>query len=312
LIETRLTKLLGIKYPIVQGALCYCSEDPQFVASVCNAGGLGIIATAMIGEEENREVIRKVRDLTDKPFGANLLRTHHYDRILDVMVEEKVPVFCHGKSDPIKAILRSKEINSLSIPTIGAVSHAVEAKKNGADALLVTGAEGGGHTSYVGTMVLIPAVIKATDIPVAVGGGISIPSQCAAALLMGADGIIMGTRFMATQESPLHPRAIEKLLASTENDTYATHHVTGYHQRWIQTDFFREKLVGLPHEKPKQPLGLWPWIGKGAVEGLIEEGMLGGGQGVGLIDDVPLMDELMEWLMTETEAILKKAPSLVS
>ena len=281
--HTKLCDLLGIKYPIVQGALCFCSEDPVFVAEICNAGGLGIIATAMIGEEETRDVIHKVRDLTDKPFGANVLRTHHYERILDIMVEEKVPVFCHGKSDPVKAIIRSKEINSLSVPTIGAVSHAVEAHKNGADALLVTGTEGGGHTSYIGTMVLIPAIVKAVDIPFAAGGGISTPAQCAAALLMGADGIIMGTRFMATQESPLHPDAIQKMLESTEEDTYATHYVTGYHQRWILTDFMREKLVGLPHKKPDHPLGLWPWVGRGPIEGLIEESMLGGGQGVATV-----------------------------
>jgi enoyl-[acyl-carrier protein] reductase II len=312
--KNRVTDMLGIKYPLVQGALGGVSESSEFVAAVCNAGALGILAAVHMGLEAVRESIYTIRKLTDKPFGINILNVNpEYEKILEVMVEENVPVFSHGRYNPVKALMKAKESNkSLSMPTVGSVKHAVQAEQDGADAIIVTGTEGGGHTGYVGTIVLVPAVVKKVKIPVIAGGGIATPEQIAAMFVLGAEGVIMGTRFMMTKESPIHPNAKKFLLNATEEDTYATLHVSGRHQRWVVNPALR-KFMGLAEVKGEDHYWTFPHVaGKAAIEGDMEKGIVSAGQGIGLIDDIPSIKEMVESLMAGAEKVLReKAQSII-
>ena len=307
-LENRVTKLLGIKYPIVQGALGEVSEDPRFVAAVSNAGCLGILAAVGMGAEGVRESIRELRELTDKPFGVNILPPNpQYKQVLEVMIDEEVPVFCHGRYNPVQTLQAARRAHTVSLPTVGSVKHAVQAEKDGADALLVTGTEAGGHTGYVGTIVLVPAVAAKVNIPIIGGGGVATPEQFAAILCMGAEGLIMGTRFMMTKECPMHPNAIKKLLEATEEDTYASVHVSGRHHRWLVSPYIRENIMPLPEIKGEDHYNSFVcYAGKACIEGDVERGIVGSGQGIGLIDDLPSIQELVDWMMEGVEKVIEK------
>ncbi|HBE45099.1 MAG TPA: enoyl-[acyl-carrier-protein] reductase FabK [Deltaproteobacteria bacterium] len=314
MIKTKVTELLGTKYPLIQGALGEVSESVEFVATVCNAGALGVLAAVHLGADGVKEDIHRIRDLTDKPFGVNILPVNpYYDKIIDVCVEENVPVICHGRYNPVKTIIKAKGSKTLAIPSVGSVKHAIQAEQDGADAIIVTGTEAGGHTGYVGTIVLIPAVLRKVKIPVIAGGGIVTPEQVAAMFVLGAEGVDMGTRFMMTKESPLHPNALKALLDATEEDTYATVHASGRHQRWLATPAFRKRFVGLPDTKGKDHYWSFPpFAGKGAIEGDLEKGWVATGQGIGLINDIPSIKEMVESIMTETEKVLREKAKLVA
>ena len=314
MIENRVTRLLGTKYPIVQGALGEVSESPYFVAAVSNAGALGVLAAVSMGAEAVRESIRTIRELTDKPFGVNILPPNpQYERILEIMIEEKVPAFCHGRYNPLKTLAAAQEAHCLSLPTVGSVKHAMRAEVDGADVLLVQGTEGGGHTGYVGTMVLVPAVVRKVKTPVIAAGGIATPEQFAAALCLGAEGIMMGTLFMMSHESPLHPNCIAKLIDATEEDTYATIHMSGRHQRFLVNDWAREKIIGRPEVKGDDHYNTFLHVaGKGAVEGDMEEGIFGCGEGIGLIDEIRSIEEIVEWMTEGVDRILQEKAKLVS
>lgn len=314
MIKNRITELLQIKYPIIQGAMCEVSEDPAFVAAVCNAGALGTLAAFTMGAEAVRDAIHQIRELTDQPFAVNTLReSPQYERTLEVMVEEKVPVFCHGRYHPTKAIQAAEQAGTICLPTVGAVKHAVEADQQGAAGVLVTGTEAGGHTGYVTTMVLVPAVARKITIPMVAGGGIATPEQIAALFCLGAEGVIIGTRFMMCKESMLHPRAIKRLLEATEEETYASVHVSGRHQRWLVTPWIREKIMPLPEIKGEDHIySFAPYAGLGCVVGDVEKGIVGAGQGVGLIDDVRSIAETVEWLMEGCEKVLRETAKIAA
>lgn len=316
MIKTRITELLGIKYPLIQGALGEVSESVEFVAAVCNAGALGILAAVHLGAEGVKEDIKRIRDLTDKPFGVNVLPVNpQYEEILEIMVEEGVNVFCHGRYNPVKALMKAKEskVKALSLPTVGSVKHAVRAEQDGAEALMVTGTEGGGHTGYVGTIVLIPAVARKVSIPIIAGGGVATPEQAAAMFVLGAEGVIMGTRFMMTKECPMHPNSLKALLEATEEDTYASVHVSGRHQRWLSTPSFKKRFVGLAEVKGQDHYWSFPSMaGKACIEGDIEVGIVGSGQGIGLIDDMPSIKDMVENIMEGAEKVLLESAKFVS
>ena len=187
------------------------------------------------------------------------------------------------------------------------------AEKDGADALLLTGMEAGGHTGHVGTMVVLPAVVNAVDIPVVVGGGIAQPEQFASALCMGAEGIMMGTRFMMTRETPLPPNVVDAILKANEEETYATVHVSGRNQRWLVTSFLRDNYMGLPEVKGEDHYDTFLYrAGKGMVDGDLEEGIVGVGQSVGLVNDIKSIKEVIEWMMEGCEKVLQATAKLVT
>jgi enoyl-[acyl-carrier protein] reductase II len=225
--KTRFTELFGIKYPIVQAGMNFAAFPP-LVAAVCNAGGLGILGALSMRPDELRENIKQIRSLTDKPFGVNFLPYHpEVDKMIDVMIEEKVAVASYGRGNPTHIIKRTKEAGMLNLPTMGAVKHAQKAEQDGADAVIIQGTEAGGHCSYVSTTVILPKTVESVKIPVIAAGGFCDGKGLVAALAMGAQGISMGTRFIVTKECTVADNIKEHFIKASEIETVITDKVTG-------------------------------------------------------------------------------------
>ena len=256
--KTRITELLGIKYPIIQSAMNYVAY-PSLVAAVSNAGGLGILGAADMSPDDLRKNIKQVRELTDKPFGVNFLPYHpQAEEVQNILVEEKIAVASYGRGDPQQIVARTRPHNVINMPTIGAVRHAVKVEGYGVDAVICQGWEGGGHASYIATTVLLPLVVDAVKLPVVAAGGFCDARGLAAALVMGAEGIAMGTRFATIKESPVPDNIKQMYLRTSENDTVITPYVTGTRCRGLQnklTDLMSSERQGFPVIKSVK--GFW-------------------------------------------------------
>lgn len=313
--STRITDLLGIQIPIIQGGLAYLAYA-DLAAAVSNAGGLGqITAMSLSSPEKLREEIQKVRKLTDKPFGVNFAIGEHgrkFDHMLDVAIEEKVPVvsMTGGNPTPIFEQLEGTSIRKLVL--VAARKQAVKAEKLGADAVMVVGHEGGGHLGRddIGTMVLIPQVVDAVSIPVIASGGIGDGRGLMAALALGAEGIEMGTRFIATKECVHASEAYKNsLINSTENDTVIIKRSIGAPARTLKNSW-TDKILEIEHETPTYD-SLKDYISGEAnkrfiYDGQNEQGFGWAGQVTGLIHDVPAVKELFDRMMKEAEEIRRK------
>ena len=313
--ETRVTTLLGIQYPIIQGGLAYLAYS-DLAAAVSNAGGLGQI-TAMSLRDATllREEIRKVRTLTDQPFGVNFAIGMHgtgYEEMLRVVVEEEVPVvtMTGGNPAPIFDILAGTSIKKLVL--VAARRQAQKAEELGADAVMVVGQEGGGHLGRddVGTMVLVPQVVDSVKIPVIASGGIGDGRGWMAAHALGAEGIEMGTRFIATKECVDASEAYkEALLASSEADTTVIKRAIGAPARALRSTF-TEKILEIERTTPTYE-ALKEYISGEAnkrfiYEGKIDAGIGWAGQVTGMIHDVPSVEELITRMVAEAESIRVK------
>lgn len=242
--KTRITELLGIENPIIQAGMNY-GAYPPLVAAVSNAGGLGILGAGSMNAQKLRHNIKMIRSMTSKSFGVNLLATSPLlDELIEVMIEEKIPVASYGRGDPEKIIKRTKPHGILNMPTVGAVHHAVRVESYGADAVVIQGMEGGGHTSYLSTLVLLPEVAATIKIPVVAAGGFCDGRGLVAALALGAEGISMGTRFALTKESPILDNVKEFYLRSNGNEAVITTRVTGTRCRGLTN-----KLVKMTEER---------------------------------------------------------------
>jgi enoyl-[acyl-carrier protein] reductase II len=301
--KTRITELLGIKHPIIQGAMSWVSFPP-LVAAVSNSGGLGILGAAFMSPAELKENIRKIKSLTDKPFGVNFMANNPLiDELLDVIIEEKVPVASYGVGNPQRVLERTKPHGIINLPTMGALRHAVRAEQDGADAVIVQGTEAGGHTGYVTTLVLVPLVASKLRIPVVAAGGIGNGRGLIAALALGAEGISMGSRFIVTQEAPVPLHVKQYLVEKTEADTIVTDNFTGVRCRVIRNRFAENLLeMAKNHEDPweimKAGVGK---IRQAYVEGDHEGGSLAFGQVCGLIQEIPTCQELIDGIIKEAE-----------
>jgi enoyl-[acyl-carrier protein] reductase II len=311
--KTRITELLGIKHPIIQGAMSWVSFPP-LVAAVSNSGGLGILGAAFMSPAELKENIRKIKSLTDKPFGVNFMANNPLiDELLDVIIEEKVPVASYGVGNPQRVLERTKPHGIINLPTMGALRHALRAEQDGADAVIVQGTEAGGHTGYVTTLVLVPLVASKLRIPVVAAGGIGNGRGLIAALALGAEGISMGSRFIVTQEAPVPLHVKQYLVEKTEADTVVTDNFTGVRCRVIRNRF-AENLVEMtrnhadPWEIMKAGVGK---IRKAYVEGDIEGGSLAFGQVCGLIQEIPTCQELIDGIIKEAEDIFQSLETTV-
>jgi len=233
--KTKITELFGIKYPIILPGMSWISV-PQLVAAVCNAGGIGYLATGPLSPAKTRESIRQIRELTDKPFavGATLLMPGAYENAL-IAIEEKVPVLniSLGKGEDL--IKKVHAYGGKVISTVTTVEHALAAQNSGADALQVTGHEAAAHGSHVTTLVLVPAVVDAVKIPVVAIGGIADGRGMAAAFALGAEGVGMGTRLSITKESPVHQQAIKKQLELGIEDTIYSNRFDALYCRIMKT-----------------------------------------------------------------------------
>ncbi|MFF2177120.1 NAD(P)H-dependent flavin oxidoreductase [Lysinibacillus sp. NPDC058147] len=313
--NTRVTNLLNIKYPIIQGGLAYLAYA-DLAAAVSNAGGLGqITAMSLRDPDLLRAEIHKVRTLTDKPFGVNFAIGMYgtgYEDMVRVAVEEKVPVvtMTGGNPAPIFDILEGTDIKKLVL--VAARRQAQKAEELGADAVMVVGQEGGGHLGRddIGTMVLVPQVVDSVKIPVIASGGIGDGRGWMAAHALGAEGIEMGTRFIATKECVDASEAYkEALIASTEADTTVIKRSIGAPARALRSEF-TEKILEIESTTPTYE-ALKDYISGHAnkrfiYDGEKDEGIGWAGQVTGMIHDIPTVEELITRMLAEAESIRVK------
>ncbi|HUN53976.1 MAG TPA: nitronate monooxygenase [Smithella sp.] len=248
--KTKITKLFGIEYPIILPGMSWISV-PELVAAVCNAGGIGYLATGPLSPDKTRQSIRRIRELTDKPFGvgATLLMPGAYENAL-VAIEEKVPVLNISLGKGENLIKKVHAYNGKVISTVTTVAHALAAEKSGADALQVTGYEAAAHASQVTTMVLVPAIADAVKIPIVAIGGIADGRGMAAAFALGAEGVGMGTRLSITKESPVHDISKKKQLECGAEDTIYSNRFDALYCRILKTPS-AEKAVKRGRNIPK-------------------------------------------------------------
>ena len=301
--KTRVTELLGIKYPIIQAGMAWVSFPP-LVAAVSNAGGLGLLSAGPMAPEDVETHIHQIKELTDKPFGVNFLPDNpRLDEILEIVVAEKVKVASYGIGNPQKIIAKTKPAGIINMPTMGSLRHAVKAEQDGADIIIVQGTEAGGHCSYVSTSVLVPLVVDHVHMPVIAAGGFCDGRGLVAALSWGAEAISMGTRFIVTKECPVPENVKQYYLTACEEDTVITGHVTG-----VRCRVLRNKLAEafLTLEEKKAPPRAIMELGYGRFRRAFFEGdevwgSLAAGQVIGRLRDIPTCEELIERVMAEAE-----------
>ncbi|HEB88273.1 MAG TPA: nitronate monooxygenase [Deltaproteobacteria bacterium] len=249
-LQTRVTDLLGSRYPILQTGMGWVAT-PGLVAAACNAGAFGFLAAATLPPDEVAAEIRKIQRETDRPFGVNfLMDAPGADVIADAIIREGVRAAGYNRAPDANLIARLKENGVVCVPTCGAVKHAVKAEKLGADIIIVQGGEGGGHTGSVPTSLLTPAAADAVGVPVVAAGGFRDGRGLVAALAFGAEGIAMGTRFLMTRESPVPDATIQRYLDAAVTDVIVSTTLDGMPQRMITNELMTE----LEHSGPVRRL----------------------------------------------------------
>lgn len=315
--KTKITEMLGIEYPIVQGGMMWVSS-PELAAAVSNAGGLGMLTSAGCANgAELREDIKKTKALTDKPFGVNLslfpaFRPLPNDEYVDVICDEAVAaVESSGFRAPDEFVPQLRQANVKVIHKCVAVRHALAAQRVGVDAVTVVGVENGGHTGMVDvtSMVLIPAAADALSVPVIGGGGVADARGFLAVLALGADGVIMGTRFMATKEAPPHDNYKQWLVTSNETDTMLVMRSIRNTSRVLKNPVAEQFLALEAKGATIEELG--ELMGGGRSEkvikgGDLEAGMGMGGQCIGLIHDVPTAKEVIDGIIEGARETLER------
>jgi len=273
---------------------------PKLAAAVSNAGGLGIIGAGAMRAEHLKAAIDQIRTLTDKPFGVNIiLVSPSADELVDLVIQEHVPVVTFGAGNPSKYIERLKEANIKVIPVVASDNMARMMERIGADAVIAEGMESGGHIGEVTTLVLVNAVCRAVSIPVVAAGGIADGKAMAAMFALGAEGIQMGTRFIATKEADTHQNFKNLIVKSNIRDTVVTGATLGHPARVIETRFakkVKELEVKSLQEAEEILVGS---LRKAVVDGNIEEGSFMAGQCVGLINDIKSVEEVIRDIISE-------------
>ncbi len=305
---TRINKLLGIKYPVLQGGMAWVS-DANLAAAVSNGGGLGIIAAGRLQPEELEKELIKVKELTDKPFGLNImLMSPTADDAIELAAKYRVPVVTTGAGSPGKVIERLKPLGTVIIPVIASVAHAKKVEKQGADAVVAEGMESGGHIGELTTMALVPQVVDSVNIPVIAAGGIADGRGMAAAFALGAEGVQMGTRFLCAAECRVHKNYKEAVINAGDRSTTVTARLTGHPVRCIKNKLTKEfeKL-----EEKKAPLEEFEKLGVGklkaaVVDGDVEWGSVMAGQIAGLVNDIKPAAEIIKEVCEQAEEIIKK------
>ena len=310
---TKLTELLGIEYPILQGGMAWIS-DASLASAVSNAGGAGIISTGGRTTEYTREEIRRCRTLTDKPFGVNvMLMAPNKDEIVDVICEEKPAFVTLGAGNPVPYFAKFHEAGVKVIPVVPNVKLAKRVEDKGADAMVVEGMEAGGHIGVLTTMALMTQVIPEVKIPVIMAGGFADGRGLAAALLMGAAGVQMGTRFLVAEECPVHGNMKQKLIEAIDTDTIVTGLTIGGAVRGIRNKF-SEEFIALEYsgKASKQEL-MDKATGTNklaAVDGDTENGMMQAGQSLLPLKKVEPVKAIVEAIMKGARETLANAASL--
>lgn len=348
-LKTRITDLLGIRYPIIQTGMGWVA-DARLTAATSAACGLGILGSSTMNFEELKRSLDEVKAATDRPFGVNFRSDNpEVDRVVDLLIERGVKLASYGRAPRKELIARLKAAGIVNMPTVGALRHAQKVVDWGVDAVIIQGGEGGGHTGSVPTSLLLPQVVDAVDVPVLAAGGYFDGRGLVSALAYGAEGVAMGTRFLLTEESPVHRSIKELYLKQTVNDTVVTRSIDGAPQRVVRTPMVDrlerglgplriaraagnalrfQRLTGTPFisllregfEMKRSEELSWAQMmmapnaamltRAALVEGHTESGVLPVGQVVGLIRDTPSVNQLVERIMIESEAALDRIDAL--
>ncbi|MDD6383634.1 MAG: nitronate monooxygenase [Selenomonadaceae bacterium] len=310
---TGLTELLGIRYPIIQGGMAWIS-DAGLAAAVSNAGGAGIISTGGRTTEYTESEIRRCRTLTDKPFGVNvMLMAPNREEIVDVICREKPAFVTLGAGNPVPYFDRLHEAGIRVIPVVPNLRLAKRVEAKGADAIVVEGMEAGGHIGTLCTLPLMTQVIPEIHIPVIMAGGFADGRGLAAALLMGAAGIQMGTRFLVAEECPAHPHMKQKLLEATDTDSIVTGLTIGGAVRGLRNPFSEHFVeLELAGKTDKETL-LKMATGTNrlaAVDGDVEHGMMQAGQSLTPLTAIEPAAVILERIIQEARETLDKAATI--
>jgi len=306
--KSRICEILNIEYPIFQGAMARIS-DASLAAAVSEAGGLGIIAGGTAPVDYVRAEVRKAKALTNKPFGVNImLLSDNADAIAAMVCEEGVKVVTTGAGAPGKYMEMWKEHGIKVIPVVPSVAIAKRMVRSGADAVIAEGTESGGHVGELTTMVLVPQVVDAVDVPVIAAGGIGDGRGVAAAFMLGAEGVQVGTRFLSAYECTVHPNYKQKILNAKDIDTVVTGRSTGHPVRILKNKLSR-KFIELEAAKATveelEQLGAGA-LAKAAVEGDMDYGSVMSGQIAALVNKEQSAKEILTEMLSEAEQLLQK------
>lgn len=311
--QTDITKLLGIEYPIIQGGMAWVAEH-HLAAAVSEAGGLGLIGGANAPADVIRNEIRETRKLTSKPFGVNvMLMSPHAEDIAKVVVEEGIKVVTTGAGSPEKYMKMWKEAGIVVIPVVASVALARRMERTGADAVVAEGTESGGHIGEATTMTLVPQVVDAVDIPVIAAGGIADGRGLAAAFMLGAKAVQMGTRFVVADESIVNEAYKDRIIAAKDIDSAVTGRSHGHPVRSLRNAMTREysklEAEGKSFEELEYlTLGT---LRKAVIEGDMVHGTVMAGQIAGLVSKKQSAKEIIDEIISEATNLLKNAGSLV-
>ena len=313
MIKSRICELIGLQYPIFQGGMAWVSES-KLAAAVSNAGGLGIISAGSADAAYVRDEVRKCKQLTDKPFGVNVMLLSPFAaEVAQVLADEKVPVITTGAGNPGKFMKIWLEAGIKVLPVVPSVALAKKVEGVGAAAVIAEGGESGGHIGELATMTLVPQVAEAVNIPVIAAGGIADGRGMAAAYMLGADAVQCGTRFLVADECRASEVYKDKVIAAGDIETIVTGRKGGHPVRAFKTPFTRKyakmEQAGVSEEELNK-LGTGA-LRKAVMEGNAEEGCFMAGQSAGMVHKRQSAAEIIRDLMEECEAILKNAPSLV-
>lgn len=301
--------MLGIKYPVFQGGMAWIA-DASLASAVSNAGGLGLISSVNAGTEAVRNEIRKCRKMTDKPFGVNImLQAPNAAEIAQMVIEEGVKILTTGAGSPAPYMAAWKEAGIKVIPVVASVALALKMQSAGADAVVAEGAESGGHVGELHTMALIPQIVDALDIPVIAAGGICDGRGAAAAFMLGAEAIQVGTRFLSAEECNVHQVYKDKILKASDISTTVTGKTLGHPVRSLKTPFSKKfaRMEADPNVTPEEILA----FGSGSLRKAVQEGDINGsymaGECAGMVRKIEPAKDIVEDLILGAERIIGEA-----
>lgn len=304
--KTDICDLLNIEYPILQGGMAWLGTA-ELAAAVSEAGGLGIIGAGHMPPDLFRAEIRKVKERTNKPFGCNIMLMSYYVKeVMEVVLDERVPVITTGAGNPGTYVPALKEIGTKVIPVVASVSLAKRLERGGIDAIIAEGTESGGHIGEISTMSLVPQVVDAVDVPVIAAGGIADGRGMAAALALGAKAVQMGTRFVLSEECIAHENYKKAVVRAKDRSTVITGVNSGHPVRILDNQFSkeyheRERAGASQEELDKMGEGT---LRKAAIDGDVKMGSVMIGQISGMISDIKPCAEIIQDIMADTERVL--------
>ena len=313
--KTRITQLLGIEHPIFQAAMSWASSNSALVAAVSNAGGLGVLAAGPLRVDDFREILAQIKAKTGKPYGVNVpLNNPRAAELLEICLKEKIPVMVASQGGPREHLARFRAVGTKWLHVVASVEHAKKAEAAGVDALVVDGAEAGGHPppSEVGTIVLVRRVVLAVKLPVVASGGVADGAGIAALLALGAEAVQLGTRFIATPEAGVHENYKQAVLAADVGDTTLVGR-GGLPIRQLKNAFSKEYERAERSGASPSDLDLLfkkHSLKQAALDGDVEWGKVEAGQSAGLVDEILPAAEIMRRLVSEVEEARRRLAAL--